>query len=151
VDVYFPVGNLRNSGISIPGSMKPFKSVQMQILLDITRISKVLRLTEDQIRQIEYHIRRLIVQSNNKCSRVSVSTLHSWHFASSSAYIFVLIVCNIYQIQDIFLHHTEYDLCQQSTSVQMQILLDITRISKVLRLTDDQIRQIEYQIRRLIR
>jgi hypothetical protein len=54
------------------------------------------------------------------------------------------------QIQDIFLHHTEYDLCQQSTSVQMQILLDITRISKVLKLKDDQIRQIEYQIRRLL-
>ena len=54
------------------------------------------------------------------------------------------------QIQDIFLHHTEYDLCQQSTSVQMQILLDITRISKVLKLKDDQIRQIEYQTRRLL-
>ena len=54
------------------------------------------------------------------------------------------------QIQDIFLHHTEYDLCQQSTSVQMQILLDITRISKVLKLKYDQIRQIEYQIRRLL-
>ena len=47
------------------------------------------------------------------------------------------------QIQDIFFHHTEYDICQQSTSVQMQILLDITRISKVLKLKDDQIRQIE--------
>jgi hypothetical protein len=41
------------------------------------------------------------------------------------------------QIQDIFFYQTEYDLCQQTTSVQMQILLDITRISKVLRLTDD--------------
>jgi hypothetical protein len=29
------------------------------------------------------------VQSSNKCSKVSVSTLHSWHFASSSPYIFV--------------------------------------------------------------
>ena len=54
------------------------------------------------------------------------------------------------QIQDIFLHDTEYDLCQQSTSVQMQILLDIIRISKVLKFKDDQIRQIEYQIRRLL-
>ena len=35
-------------------------------------------------------------------------------------------------------HQTEYDLCQQTTSVQMQILLDITRISKVLKLKDDQ-------------
>jgi hypothetical protein len=35
------------------------------------------------------------------------------------------------------------NVCQQSTSVQMQILLDITRISKVLRLTDDDNWQIE--------
>ena len=132
---YYPGLKYLNSADYRPGNIHPLLKIKCSSSTEISRIPPKLKMYADE---------------DAKCQLCKVETETLEHLLLDCIELSNIRNPILQQIQDIFLHHTEYDLCQQSTSVQMQILLDITRISKVLRLTDDQTRQIEYQIRRLI-
>lgn len=146
---YYPRLKYLNSADYRPGNIHPLLKIKCSSSIEISRIPPKLKmLTGTYILQT---IRtKMYADEDAKCQLCKVETETLEHLLLNCTELSNIRNPILRQIQDIFLHHTEYDLCQQSTSVQMQILLDITRISKVLRLTDDQIRQIEYQIRRLI-
>jgi hypothetical protein len=146
---YYPGLKYLNSADYRPGNIHPLLKIKCSSSTEISRIPPKLKmLTGTYILQT---IRtNMYAEEDAKCQLCKVETETLEHLLLDCTELSNIRNPILRQIQDIFLHHTEYDLCQQSTSVQMQILLDITRISKVLRLTDDQIRQIEYQIRRLI-
>ena len=146
---YYPRLKYLNSADYRPGNIHPLLKIKCSSSIEISGIPPKLKmLTGTYILQT---IRtKMYADEDAKCQLCKVETETLEHLLLDCTELSNIRNPILRQIQDIFLHHTEYDLCQQSTSVQMQILLDITRISKVLRLTDDQIRQIEYHIRRLI-
>jgi hypothetical protein len=68
-----------------------------------------------------------------ECTRVPVSRI--WNLLLDCTELSNIRNPILRQIQDIFLHHTEYDLCQQSTSQssnKFQILLTGTRVHSVI-------------------
>jgi hypothetical protein len=129
-------------GIEIPefrglptGNIHPLLKIKCSSSIEISRIPPKLKmLTGTYILQT---IRtKMYADEDAKCQLCKVETETLEHLLLDCIELSNIPNPILRQIQDIFLHHTEYDLCQQSTSVQM--------------LTDDQIRQIEYQIRKLI-
>ena len=124
-----------NSADYRPGNIHPLLKIKCSSSIEISRIPPKLKmLTGTYILQT---IRtKMYADEDAKCQLCKVETETLEHLLLDCTELSNIPNPILRQIQDIFLHHTEYDLCQQSTSVQM--------------LTDDQIRQIEYQIRKLI-
>ena len=73
---------LRTDSGYIPSSygIRPMSTINISSNADTTRISKVLRLTDDQIRQIEYQIRRLIYALHSE--RYKILNIH-WKLKKS--------------------------------------------------------------------
>jgi hypothetical protein len=106
---YYPRLKYLNSADYRPGNIHPLFKCSSSI--EISRIPPKLKmLTGTYILQT---IRtKMYADEDAKCQLCKVETETLEH---------LLLDC-LRQIQDIFLHHTEYDLCQQSTSVQMRLM-----------------------------